>query len=109
MTSFLFIIILLQTFAFNISAFYLFDTQKNIDDFSNEWSYMETNKLPFIFLKQQNSSESIKLDSGSSFIIFFGTFAKNVVVPALDFNKQIRYFSIKQHVPLFIKGRSLRN
>jgi hypothetical protein len=106
--SLLFIIILLQTFVFNISSLYFFDAEKNTDDISNE-QYFEAHQLPFIFLKQQNTSQSIKLDSGSSFIVIFGTFAKKIALPVFDFKHQTKHIFIKQNVPLFIKGRSLRN
>jgi hypothetical protein len=107
-TSLLFIFILLQTFVFNISALYFFETEKNTDNIGNE-QYIELHQLPFIFLDKQNTSESIKLDSGSYFTIIFGTFAKKIAAPVYEFKNHIRYISIKQCVPLFIKGRSLRN
>ena len=105
--SFLFVIILLQTFSFNISALYFFDNQNDADNIRKDLYYIKTNQLPFIFLEQQNSSETLKLDSAASCLIIRGTIAKNVIVPIFDLKNQTRYLFIKQYVPLFIKGCSL--
>jgi hypothetical protein len=104
-----FMLVLLQTFVFNISALYFYDIENHTLESDHQECYcFEEYQLPFIFLTKENTQKSVQPDSGSFLTMFFGTVAPKIDLPVFEFKYQIASVFVENNVPLFLKGRSLR-
>jgi hypothetical protein len=104
-----FMLVLLQTIVFNISALYFYDIETHTLDANHEQCYnFEEYQLPFIFLTQKHTKESVKPDLGSLLTMIFGTFAEKIDLPVFELKQQVESVFTKHNVPLFLIVRSLR-